>query len=75
LVNLYPNPTSGELRINTPISGMLNLYNLEGKLLISEKVLADQINTLNLVNLSEGIYFIAIENEGYQYWAKVVKTK
>ncbi len=75
LVNLYPNPTSGELTIQTPVTGVLNLFNLEGKLLISEKVVANQINTLNLVNLSEGIYFIAIENEGYQYWAKVVKTK
>ncbi len=75
LANLYPNPTNGELTINTPVSGVLNLYNLEGKLLISEKVIADQINTLNLVNLSEGIYFIAIENEGYRYWAKVVKAK
>jgi hypothetical protein len=75
LVNLYPNPTSGELTIQTPVTGVLNLFNLEGKLLISEKVAANQINTLNLVNLSEGIYFIAIENEGYQYWAKVVKTK
>jgi len=75
IVNLFPNPTNGVLNINTPIAGEIKLFNMEGKLLLSRHVEAYQDNIINLSNYSEGVYFISIENNDQQYWAKVIRSK
>ncbi|MAC96302.1 MAG: hypothetical protein CMC96_12480 [Flavobacteriales bacterium] len=65
--NFYPNPTDGQLTIqvnsstsikNTP----LQVFDLSGKV-VFERFISNQKTTLNLNELSNGIYFIRIENE------------
>lgn len=75
LINLYPNPTNGELSVNVPITGELKLYDIEGKLLLTKDIEAFQSNVINLSNFSEGVYFISIENNDQQYWTKVIRSK
>lgn len=52
-ISLYPNPTSGALRVN---------YDLTGKLLIDNQL--DGNNEINLSLLTDGIYLMKILDNG-----------
>ncbi|MDR1878924.1 MAG: C25 family cysteine peptidase [Bacteroidales bacterium] len=66
----YPNPASSQLHIST--DGMLRLYDVHGRT-VYEKQSTDVNNTIDVSRLSQGVYFLTIENKaGYQ---QIIITK
>ncbi len=74
-LDIYPNPTTGEVTINNDFgysSSDCNIYNLLGNLVYSCKFNASQELFLNLNNLADGIYFIKVVNNNNVYTSKLV---
>jgi len=69
-VNVYPNPTSGELNIElTHYSGKavrIELFNMQGQLLhVSRLDVADDvIETIDLSSLPTGMYQVRVKADG-----------
>lgn len=74
-ISVYPNPTIGELRIETE---KLRIDNIEivdvmGKNLLSFKSLQPQGTMLNISSLPSGVYFVKIRTEIGNVERKIVK--
>jgi para-nitrobenzyl esterase len=69
-INLYPNPTTGVLNIESFVSAdipySINIYDYSGKNVFSEKNLTGGKQQL-LLNLSTGIYRVNIQHNDSQY--------
>lgn len=76
IVTLYPNPVADVLRLqintNTPDKPDIRLYTATGKL-ISQKRYTPTHNTLNMVKLPSGIYFLEVSTNNQTETFKVVK--
>lgn len=79
-LNLYPNPTTGELNIEmSAVKGELQLaiYNMNGSLLrtsLHEVPTAQTFReTLSLSGLPQGVYYLRVQNEARVVFRKVVK--
>jgi len=61
--NIYPNPTHTILNIETEIDETMNveIYNLNGNRVAMQQM-TGQIHSINVSNLSAGIYFIKVGN-------------
>ncbi|HIA37613.1 MAG TPA: T9SS type A sorting domain-containing protein [Flavobacteriales bacterium] len=67
-VTLYPNPTAGLLTI-FGVEGRVRIYDIYGNLVISA-----QTNTLNLADVTAGVYFVKItDKKGRVYSKKIMK--
>ena len=55
---VYPNPSSGSVTIHTPIAGVYTLVNELGQTVTTIHLNESNNNTLNIDNLSSGIYMI-----------------
>ncbi len=55
---IYPNPSQGIVNVKSDHDTDLSIINQSGQILKTVKVTADTINTINVENLSDGIYFI-----------------
>lgn len=73
--NIFPNPFLNELTIRCKEEiQMIDLFNLNGQLIISKE--AHSANeSLNLTNISEGIYFLHIKTNSNSFTEKIVKLK
>ena len=60
-VSVYPNPFNKNLNISTQESGVVNFYDLSGKL-VSTSVLMKGTNSLNKSSLAKGVYIYQIKN-------------
>ena len=60
-VSVYPNPFNENLNISTQESGVVNFYDLSGKL-VSTSVLMKGMNSLNKSSLAKGVYIYQIKN-------------
>ncbi len=60
-VLIYPNPFNENLNISTENGGVVNFYDLSGKL-VSTSVLMKGTNSLNKSSLSKGVYIYQIKN-------------
>ena len=64
-VIIYPNPTNGIINITLSSeltkNSTLEIYDAIGKLIVTE-VLSNELNTLNISNLSNGIYSFRVMN-------------
>jgi hypothetical protein len=72
-INVYPNPTTGELKIE---SGMLSVKNVEIFDVIGKKVFMFQVfseTVLNISHLQGGFYFVRISTEAGEVMRKVLK--
>ena len=67
-LNVYPNPCTESVRIQTNVNDDVVLYNLQGAAVMST-VAMDEITTLDVNNLPSGIYFVKSGNKT----AKIVK--
>jgi len=73
LIKIFPNPTAGELNINTnSIIYNIEIIGADGSLLKSYKRLKGQYK-LNVSDLLSGIYFIEITSDKKSYISKFVK--
>jgi len=69
-VTIYPNPVEDELTIKTSadlIDKIATVFDINGKRINSSKL---KTNTLDVSNLTSGIYFLRLESEG-----KIMKRK
>jgi len=62
---IYPNPSNGIFTINTKIGGVVEVFSISGKLLLTHAVQEGE-NTLNLQLWSKGIYFLKFEEKVYK---------
>lgn len=63
---LYPNPTKEKLFINTTSTTRnlkVKIFNLEGKLLSTQNLVFKKQTSIDVSQLSNGIYFLNIEDE------------
>ena len=56
-LKLYPNPTSGNLTVETPEKGTLSVYDLNGVLLL-QRELTEPTTLIDVHNLSAGVYLV-----------------
>jgi hypothetical protein len=69
--NLYPNPTTSELTIDSDIEiEKISILNITGKLIREVK---QESNIINVTNLDKGIYFVKIDGKDKSSVMKFVK--
>ncbi len=73
-IQLYPNPVTNQLRIVSADNEVLQLeiYNLQGAI-IHTQTLPNGSKTLNLSNLSNGVYWVRLTGEKGTWSQKVMK--
>jgi len=71
-MEVYPNPTNGNLNIEVNKNSMVSLFDLNGRLVMTEKAKSDIINW-DISDLENGIYILTTETNGTIYSQKVVK--
>jgi uncharacterized delta-60 repeat protein len=73
-IAIYPNPTSGNSTLNLKSDARISLINLEGQILFT-KYFSNGIQELNLSDLSEGIYFLKVDNGNIIGNSKIIIAK
>ncbi len=56
-ISVYPNPVTDVVNIETAVEGLLEIYSVNGQLLIN-KVVTEGINSINVGNLMQGAYLL-----------------
>ena len=71
---VYPNPTSGQLTIDATnlTNPTLSVFDLNGKLLLNEKLQADK-NALNFSTFSNGVYLFTVKSQEGETVKKIIK--
>jgi len=78
-ISIYPNPGNGNSQVTFDRTGTsvtnLKVFNILGSKVYEEafQVTGNQMFTLKLENLPDGIYFLKIEGEGTSFVKKLVK--
>ncbi len=73
-LNIYPNPTTGELSIETNLQGRMSLIDNLGRNMI-EQVIQKGTNTFDLSDYPIGVYFIKVDFEGIVRGMKIIKSE
>ncbi|NOZ47217.1 MAG: PKD domain-containing protein [Chlorobi bacterium] len=73
-LRIYPNPATSELTIETGIedNSVVNIYSYTGAL-VKTMNLKQDVTTINISNLTPGIYFIKVNNGEEVYTNKLIK--
>jgi hypothetical protein len=71
-LSLYPNPTNGRLQILNAQNTELTIYDVLGKVLMTQKLNTSN-ETVDLGQLLSGTYFVALDQNGQRRVEKVVK--
>ncbi|MDW3651631.1 MAG: proprotein convertase P-domain-containing protein [Bacteroidia bacterium] len=79
VINLFPNPNQGQIKIQLPSPAMedlkYSLYSLEGKLIFSGSWQRGLIEKeLNLSELGEGVYLLNLQSATESWNKKLVRT-
>ena len=69
-LQVYPNPTSGLLQFDRPVSGYLRCYNQLGQVFVDTQLRED--TQIDLSQLAKGVYFVSIENKKARIRKKIV---
>ena len=72
---IYPNPSQGIINIKSELDTDLNIINQSGQIVKTVKVTADNINTIHIENLSDGIYFIRDTKGNKPFTHKLILKK
>jgi PKD repeat protein len=78
--SIYPNPNNGvfKVKLNTSISANeeINVYDLIGNLVYSTVIDSTSlVKTINLPNVSNGIYFVKVSSNDSQHTKKIIINK
>ena len=71
-ITIFPNPTAATLHFNTSLNlnnEVVNIYDINGKLNLTTKITN---NSIDLQNLTLGVYIINFENKQYSTF-KIIK--
>ncbi|NVO01397.1 MAG: T9SS type A sorting domain-containing protein [Bacteroidetes bacterium] len=75
-VNVFPNPSTGIFTIQQNNSNSqkysLSVWNIQGQLMLSEKVEFEKTIQLDINKFANGIYFLSLQNEKEQIVKKLV---
>lgn len=73
-LNIYPNPTSNNVTVelHTNEISTLEVYDFSGKFLFTQ-MLNDKTNTINIENLTSGIYFFKVNSSEGTSTNKIIK--
>lgn len=73
LINIYPNPTDGVVKIMHLFNENLKMkiFDIHGKL-IDSKTITQQTNTYDCSSFTKGIYFLVFSTETHSYRKKLV---
>ena len=73
-INVYPNPATSTVNVQLVDNSQANiqLFNLVGQVVMSEQVNGQDMVTLNVSNLNNGIYMLKVNQNGKVYTSKVV---
>jgi len=78
IYRFYPNPTKGRIIVTlydlSQIGNTIEVFNVYGKLVYSQKILSDLIN-LTLPALPEGVYLIGVRNNEISNYQKIILIK
>jgi hypothetical protein len=74
-ISVYPNPSTGTFTINSTLNGNYSIVDGLGKVVRSIYLNTTNNFTLEVENLSNGIYFIIGENEKGKIHQKIIVTK
>jgi len=72
--NIYPNPAKSQLTIDLNETGTANvtIYNVLGQAIIDE-TLQNISNSINIADLSSGLYFVKVKQNGKSHTVKISK--
>jgi hypothetical protein len=78
-INVYPNPTKGNLSVNLPANSgkgiTISVTNAIGKVVLQNKVVDSSTGLdLDLSGFDNGVYFVKVIGNGFQNTVKVVKN-
>ena len=62
VIDIFPNPSKGQVTIQTSAPVQISVFNQLGQLLLTKRINAEEENKLVLKDLKAGVYLIAIEN-------------
>jgi hypothetical protein len=71
-LNLYPNPSNGAFIIDLPIAAEVKIFNSLGQLIYTEKMNSGK-NPVNMLQYSNGIYIVQINNAENKVNYRIVK--
>jgi hypothetical protein len=74
-LKIYPNPTTGQLKIESEELKVENVevFDVFGRTLLSQKFYMSPKTTINISHLTAGIYFLKVSTEAGQVIKKVLK--
>jgi hypothetical protein len=73
LLSFYPNPTTGLVRIaGIEDGGLLEVYNVAGQLVKSEKVNSASNYQLNLLPFEPGMYMVKFDTAAKAYHGQII---
>lgn len=70
-VRCYPNPFTNEVFIESNLKGELEIYNVHGKRVLTQKINGN--TNLNLAALTQGLYLVTIKTKQGAVSAKIIK--
>jgi hypothetical protein len=78
-INVFPNPTKGNLSVNLPDNNgkgiTISVTNAIGKVVLQNKVVNSSTGfDLDLSGFDNGVYFVKVIGSGFQNTVKVVKN-
>jgi len=56
-LNVYPNPASGKVYINSPETSMVGIFSITGQMVKQQQLISSQ-NCVDISNLHTGVYFV-----------------
>lgn len=70
-MRVYPNPAKEFLTVETKESGLLHLFNTDGKQLMQQNMISPSV-LLNVTGIKKGIYILRFDGKKGSYYRKVV---
>ncbi len=69
--NVYPNPATSVVFVETNGNAQVSIIDITGRV-VKEMKITDNVSTINIEDVNEGIYFIMIQNENNRIVEKLV---
>ncbi len=76
-MKLYPNPSNGEFRVqlNQPSTGSLQVFNIAGQRLFTDRFNTQQQVNVNLSHKAPGVYFVKLKTKENRVYTKKIIIK
>lgn len=74
-VSIFPNPTKGQLSIDVKkpyLKGMVSVYTLDGKQVYQQKLKLNQLNKVDLTQLTKGVYLLKLSLDNTDLTQRIV---